>query len=65
MTAYTVEILVALTKGPVPENWMQPSESVKSEALCKMYHLDADTQAGQAVARCPDPALWAVSQLQT
>lgn len=63
MTAYTLETLI---KGPAHENWIQPNESVNSEALCcKMYHLDAETQAGQVVAPCPDPALWAVSQLLT
>lgn len=66
MTVYTLEIPVVLTKGPVPENWIQPNESGNSEALCcKMYHLDAETQAGQAVARGRDPTLRAVSQLQT
>lgn len=27
--------------------------------------LDAETQAGRAVAPCPDPAPWVVSQLRT
>lgn len=38
MILYTLEILVTLIKGPGHENWIQPKESVTSEALCyKMY----------------------------
>lgn len=40
----------SLIKAQITEDWMQPNKSVKTEALCyKMYLLDVETQARQAV----------------
>lgn len=40
----------SLINAQITEDWMQPNKSVKTEALCyKMYLLDVETQARQAV----------------
>lgn len=56
LRVYSVEILVTVIKDPGLQHWMQPKKSIKSEALCykRLSHLDAETQASQAVAphRC-------------